>query len=62
MPREYHVDEQLGLIIVAIFTLAFITIMFSTGWVARGLYEDHVARQIVKRLCAEGVMCAELSD
>ncbi len=60
--RERHLDEQLGLLVCAGLLILVTFFWITCGWFARGYYEDHVARQIVKRLCEEGVMCAELAD
>jgi hypothetical protein len=60
--RERHVDEQMGLMVAAAVCCVFVIGLIGAGWFARGLYEDRVAKQIVKRLCQEGVLCAELAD
>lgn len=64
--REHHLDEQLGLLVGMVFggafLLTFCILLFTAGWYARGRYKDHQAQAIIKRLCEEGVLCAELAD
>jgi hypothetical protein len=52
----------IGVLIAAAICCALVVGLIAAGWFGRGLYEDHVARQVVKRLCEEGVMCAELAE
>lgn len=60
--REHHVDEQMGLIVLVVIGLFSACVWLGAGWVARGFYEDRVARQTLGRLCDEGVLCAELAE